>query len=39
MFGFMMFLMYALQDNVEKTMFFDVFYYPLYGYVLIFMCN
>lgn len=39
MFGIMSFLMYALQEDLEQTMFFDIFYYPMFGYVLIFMCN
>ena len=39
MFGIMMFLMYALQENIVGSAFFEIFYYPLFGYMLIFCCN
>ena len=35
----MMFLMYNLQDDTENAIFLDIFKYPIYGYLLMFMCN
>ena len=39
MIGIMMFLTYALKNDIKDTVFFEVFYYPLFGYVLLFMFN
>ena len=39
LFGIMMFLMYNLQDDTENAIFLDIFKYPIYGYLLMFMCN